>query len=184
MWPDTPSPAQKPKPATPHWSTYVTPVASVFIALISLYIAWDNQRTNRYAVRPFLVVEFDQRRIGAASFDTTKQQLSDEYFAWGIITIKNVGGSPAYGVYFKIQDQGIGCVSLSGPVAIAAHDSYVVNPEVCDTKAYKPSADPKGYTMYNVKGTISFRDAYGTEYNEKILIRIQFGGLELWHNRL
>lgn len=133
--------------------------------------------------RPFVIISFDQRIPGAPNRDSNTGQLSG-YSAWGILTLKNVGNSPAFNVSFVLTTNDVQCIKLGHDITIAAHDELIQNPEMCISNTYKQLPDPASYTLYNVAGHVTYSDAYGVHYQDPITVPVQFGGQRVTPNKL
>jgi hypothetical protein len=174
------SPATAASAQRPHWTTFVAPTASVLVSGIALWTTLITQRDSRLVQRPFVSVSFEQKRPGnLARNGDGKPPMA---LADGILTVKNTGNSPAFGVDFRIDDKKMTCGTVK-PFDIAAHDQFVMNPEDCWEKPALKWNPATIMTVY-VGGSIKYRDSSGTHYDEPITVPINLGGDKVWKNRI
>jgi hypothetical protein len=135
-------------------------------------------------MRPFVIVEYDLKKPGAATVDQTTHAVSF-YTAWGIVTIRNVGNSPAYNITYSVMDGNVQCIKLAEPIALASHDSFVMNPATCIIHTYRPNpSEPSSPTLYNVKGHVNYSDGFGQRFDEPVMFAVQMGGDQIFPNKL
>jgi|ERR1039458_6244268 hypothetical protein len=175
--PEVPS---KSSPERPHWSTFVTPAASVITAALALYISWTsfntNNEINKLTLRPLVTLFFAQKELALPAHEYGLQ-LEPGVFrttgpfiqVMGVMTIRNTGNSPAYNINYKIENDYFLCYRHLGDpinITIGAHDSTSFQ-TTCDAKiAIRENSG------YNIRGRLTYSDGFHQTFNEDCIVQL------------
>ena len=153
---DTELPRAKKKPDPPHWSTYITPVASLVIAGSALFIAWETQDVNKKVNRPIINVLFKEKH----PFSVTGTS--------GTFTIKNSGNSPAYHLVLTFPDSDIESIvaEVQGSGSLGPHDSIEQAAVLSPKQGHAPAGLDNARSFVVISAHATYGDSYGHRYVE------------------
>lgn len=149
----------------------LTPVASLIVAMASLYMVVQNGKLSQQLNRPFVIPSYVQKTIPRSAPDAEGHH---GIVSAGILTFKNSGNSPAYKITINAETSLLR-LAWPEPFTLAAHDSHDLNPAAWWAKpGFTP--DYNAHSTYNVPGNITYEDSYGKEYKEPTRFMVQVGG--------
>src|SRR5436190_19868621 len=111
----------------PHWSALIAPIASAIVAALSfgttIYIYNSTQRINQATIRPVVSVKFRQETLASLTRDETG--VTSVVTLIGVVTLRNVGSTPAYGVSFTVSNDTFTCFQRD-EIQLAAKEAQAV----------------------------------------------------------
>ena len=159
------------------WPTRVTPLASIFVALLSLFTTWivflKSAEATRNASRPFVSLEYAP--LHPLTYFRGDKGMTDTFGTTGVVTLTNVGNTPAYDVRPVLSDGHLTCSLPSKDFFVLPHvpKKYLMR---CIGKDPKFSLDLLGVRY--LTGNIFYRDASNFQFSEALTVTLCVGPLD------